>query len=80
MRAISKLGKPEKKESGSVEGAMHRAWVDAKVAVGGGDKTILESVEKGEITWHARCAPRIVREHIPPTKSGTTLLEKQQQH
>jgi len=39
-----------------------------------------ESVEKGEIIWHARCAPRIVREHIPPTKGGTTLLEKQQQH
>ena len=38
-----------------------------------------ESVEKGEITWHARCAPRIVREHIPPTKGGMTLLEKQQQ-
>jgi len=27
---------------------MHRAWIDTKVAVGGGDKTILESVEKGE--------------------------------
>ena len=38
-----------------------------------------ESVEKGEIAWHARCAPRIVREHIPPTKGGITLLEKKQQ-
>jgi hypothetical protein len=37
-----------------------------------------ESVEKGEITWHARCAPRIVREHIPPTKGGITLSKKQQ--
>ena len=45
---LSKLGKPEKKESGTVGGAMHRAWIDTKVAVGGGDKTILESVEKGE--------------------------------
>ena len=45
---LSKLGKPGKKESGSVGGAMHRAWIDTKVAVGGGDKTILESVEKGE--------------------------------
>ena len=27
---------------------MHRAWIDTKVALGGGDKTILESVEKGE--------------------------------
>jgi hypothetical protein len=39
-----------------------------------------ESVEKGEIAWHARCAPRIVREHIPPTQGGITLLKKQQQH
>ena len=39
-----------------------------------------ESVENGEITWHARCAPRIVREHIPRMKGGLSLLEKQQQH
>ena len=39
-----------------------------------------ESVERGEIIWHARCAPRIVREHIPLTKSGITSLKKQQQH
>jgi len=45
---LSKLGKPEKKQSGSVGGAIHRAWIDTKVAVGGGDKAILESVERGE--------------------------------
>lgn len=45
---LSKLGKPEKKESGTVAGAIHRAWIDTKVVVGGGDKTILESVERGE--------------------------------
>jgi uncharacterized protein (TIGR02284 family) len=27
---------------------MHRAWIDTKVALGAGDKSILESVEKGE--------------------------------
>ena len=27
---------------------MHRAWIDTKVALGGGDKTILESVEAAE--------------------------------
>jgi hypothetical protein len=36
-----------------------------------------ESVEKGEIAWHARCAPRIVRERIPATKGASTLLKKQ---
>lgn len=45
---LSKLGKPDKKVSGSVSGALHRAWLDTKASLGGGDKTILESVEKGE--------------------------------
>ena len=45
---LAKLGKPEKKVSGSASAAMHRAWIDTKVAMGGGDKTILESVESGE--------------------------------
>src|SRR5579863_366384 len=45
---LGKLGKPEKRVSGSVGGAMHRAWLDTKATLGGGDKTILESVEAGE--------------------------------
>jgi uncharacterized protein (TIGR02284 family) len=45
---LAMLGKPEKEVSGSVSGAMHRAWIDAKTSLGGGDKTILESVEAGE--------------------------------
>jgi uncharacterized protein (TIGR02284 family) len=45
---LTKLGKTEKKESGTVAGAMHRAWIDTKVGLGAGDKSILESVEKGE--------------------------------
>ena len=38
----------EKKESGPVAGALHRAWTDTKVGLGAGDKSILESIEKGE--------------------------------
>jgi len=45
---LAKLGKPDKKVSGSAGAAMHRAWIDTKVALGGGDQTILESVESGE--------------------------------
>jgi uncharacterized protein (TIGR02284 family) len=45
---LSRLGKPDKKPAGSVAGAIHRAWIDTKVALGGGDTTILESVEAGE--------------------------------
>jgi uncharacterized protein (TIGR02284 family) len=42
------LGKPDKKVSGSVGGTLRRAWIDTKVSLGGGDKTILESLEAGE--------------------------------
>jgi uncharacterized protein (TIGR02284 family) len=45
---LIRLGKPDKKVSGSASAALHRAWIDTKVALGGGDTTILESVEKGE--------------------------------
>jgi uncharacterized protein (TIGR02284 family) len=45
---LAKVGKPDKKVSGSASAAMHRAWIDTKVALGGGDKTILESIETGE--------------------------------
>ncbi len=31
-----------------MEGAMHRAWVDIKTALGGGDQTILDWLEQGE--------------------------------
>jgi uncharacterized protein (TIGR02284 family) len=45
---LIRLGKPDKKVSGSVSAAIHRAWIDTKVSLGGGDKSILESVEQGE--------------------------------
>jgi uncharacterized protein (TIGR02284 family) len=46
--AIRDFGESNPDRSGSVAGALHRAWVDTKVALGGGDHTILESVEQGE--------------------------------
>jgi len=45
---LIQLGKPDKKVSGSVSGSLHRAWIDAKVSLGAGDHSILESVEAGE--------------------------------
>jgi uncharacterized protein (TIGR02284 family) len=45
---LIRFGKPDKKVSGSVGGTLRRAWIDTKVSLGGGDKTILESVEAGE--------------------------------
>jgi uncharacterized protein (TIGR02284 family) len=45
---LIRLGKPDKKVSGSVVGTLHRAWIDTKVGLGGGDKTVLEWLEHGE--------------------------------
>jgi len=45
---LVRLGKPDKKVSGSVSASLHRAWIDTKVALGAGDHSILESVEAGE--------------------------------
>lgn len=41
---------PEKseKEDGHVVGALHRAWIDTKTALGAGDHAILEWLEQGE--------------------------------
>jgi uncharacterized protein (TIGR02284 family) len=36
------------KESGTTAGALHRAWVDLKAKLGGGDHTLLETAEHGE--------------------------------
>jgi uncharacterized protein (TIGR02284 family) len=45
---LIRLGKPDKKVSGSVAGSLHRAWIDTKVGLGGGDKTVLDWLEHGE--------------------------------
>lgn len=40
-------GKDEKTE-GTAAGTLHRAWIDIKTALGGGDQTILDWLEQGE--------------------------------
>ncbi len=45
---IIRLGKHDPDRSGSTAGALHRRWIDLKAAMGGGDHTILSSVESGE--------------------------------
>ena len=43
----SSVGK-EEHPTGTAEGSLHRAWIDIKTALGGGDHTILEWLEQGE--------------------------------
>jgi uncharacterized protein (TIGR02284 family) len=45
---LGRIGNGGKKLSGSVLGTLHRAWIDTKVSLGGGDKTVLEWLEHGE--------------------------------
>ncbi|MFL6438304.1 MAG: ferritin-like domain-containing protein [Terriglobales bacterium] len=42
------LGENDPNRSGSASAAIHRAWIDVKSALGGGDHSILVSVESGE--------------------------------
>jgi uncharacterized protein (TIGR02284 family) len=42
------LGKPDVDRSGSAKGAIHRGWIDLKANLGGGDDSILSSMETGD--------------------------------
>ena len=42
------LGKSDTDTGSSTAGALHRAWVDTKVALGGDDHTVLDWLEHGE--------------------------------
>ena len=46
--AIRDFGERNPDRTGSTAGALHRKWIDIKASLGGGDHTILESVEQGE--------------------------------
>jgi uncharacterized protein (TIGR02284 family) len=45
---LHRAGMADVSESGSATGALHRAWADLKVKLGGGDHTLLETAEQGE--------------------------------
>ena len=45
---LHRAGMADVKESGTVAGALHRAWGDLKAKLGGGDHTLLETAEQGE--------------------------------
>src|SRR5215467_14646859 len=46
--AITRLGEPDPDTSGSSTAVLRRAWFEVKDDFGGGDHTLLESVEQGE--------------------------------
>ena len=76
QRELSSLGESDKKPSGSVVGALHRTWIDAKATLGGGDKTILESVEQGEDSAKA-AYEEALSSHLPSNLQ--TIVQRQAQ-
>jgi uncharacterized protein (TIGR02284 family) len=46
--AVKRLGEADPDTSGSSVAVLHRAWFELKDDFGGGDHTLLESVEQGE--------------------------------
>jgi uncharacterized protein (TIGR02284 family) len=73
----ARLGKTKLKGEGSVAGAVHRAWIDLKEKVGGGDKTILESVEKGEDSAKQAYQDALREEGLRPELR--TMIQRQAQ-
>ncbi|BDV37551.1 hypothetical protein DSM21852_08040 [Methylocystis bryophila] len=73
-REITKLG-GSTTDSGSVAGAVHRAWIDLKSAVTGGDeKAILEECERGEDVAKAAYEKALKAELAPEV---IALVQKQ---
>jgi uncharacterized protein (TIGR02284 family) len=48
VRIVKRLGEADPDTSGSSVAVLHRAWFELKDDFGGGDHTLLESVEQGE--------------------------------
>ena len=46
--SLKQLGEPDPDTGGSSAAVLHRAWFELKDDFGGGDHTLLESVEQGE--------------------------------
>jgi uncharacterized protein (TIGR02284 family) len=64
-------------ESGTVSGALHRAWADIKSKLGGGDRTLLETAEQGEDEAKLAYKDALDQELPLPVRQ---LLTEQQAH
>ena len=69
------LGEHDPDRSGSVAAALHRAWFDFKANLGGGDHSILASVEAGE-DRAKKVYEDAVKEKLP--EDLLTLVRRQQ--
>ena len=75
--ALHQNGVHDIKETGTVAGALHRAWGDLKAKLGGGDHGLLETAEKGEDEAKKAYADALSQELPLPIRQ---LLADQQAH
>lgn len=62
---VQKLGVHDPNRKGSTAGALHRAWFELKEKLGGGDESILNSVESGEDTAKKDFEDALKEKEIP---------------
>lgn len=61
---VQQLGKPDPDRKGSVAGTLHRGWFTVKEKLGGGDESIISSVEAGE-DEAKRSYEKAIKEPLP---------------
>lgn len=61
---VQQLGKADPDRTGSMAGALHRGWFAMKEKLGGGDESILNSVEAGEDTAK-KAYEKAIKEPLP---------------
>ncbi|MGB8769680.1 MAG: PA2169 family four-helix-bundle protein [Candidatus Korobacteraceae bacterium] len=72
-----RLGKTDVDRSGSALGAIHRGWTDLKANLGGGDDTILSSMETGDSYAKERYDKYIKSAKLPDDILGTIRNQAQ---
>jgi uncharacterized protein (TIGR02284 family) len=70
-----RLGKADPDTSGSAAAGIRRAWIDFKSGLGGGDATILASVESGEDRAKATFEKALQEPNLP--EDLATLVRRQ---
>lgn len=74
---LHRAGMHDVKESGTVEGTLHRVWGDLKAKMGGGDHSLLETAEQGEDEAKKAYKDALEKELPLPIRQ---LLTEQQSH
>ncbi len=73
---VQRLGEMEPRDRGSAGAALHRAWIDLRSSLGGGDQAILAAVEQGEEVAR-RAYEDALQKNLPEHISGVVRNQAQ---